>query len=240
MIPRHLPFWKFNTVDPTWPWFTRSCLKSHEWTVAKLGTTVHDNIFEVLIAESLSYLYSWLPTVLFYLHRGTSHIGSCWHVFSGWAALGLSFRECKRRNDQICPFSSEDNVFINPWFQTTLFQIIAVAATVTVVIWQFAGWTSPIPLLLIISMSTDHMPPLLTKYGVYNADKYFSRNKQLCQLWIIMVWGRIYPTKLRFPNIAHDLRCLKTSQNTSIADPAAIMRWPLYTRLISWTPKTAL
>ena len=39
--------------------------------------------------------------------------------------------------------------------------------------------------------------------------------------------GRIYPTKLRFPNIAQDPRCLKTSQNTSIADTAAITRWPL-------------
>ena len=52
-------------------------------------------------------------------------------------------------------------------------------------------------------------------------------NSQLCQLWIVTVWDRIYPTKLRFPNIAHDPRCLKTSQNTSIADPAAITWWPL-------------
>ena len=32
-----------------------------------------------------------------------SHIGSCWHVFSGRA--GLSFREHKRRNGEICPCS---------------------------------------------------------------------------------------------------------------------------------------
>ena len=108
------PFWKLYTVDPTSPWFTRSCMKSHEWTFTKLGTTTHDNIFEVLIAGSLSSLYSWLPTALFYLHRGTSHIGSCWHIFSGRTALGLSFRECKRRNDQICPFSSVDNVLLTP------------------------------------------------------------------------------------------------------------------------------
>ena len=69
--------WKLYTVDPTSPWFTWSCMKSHEWTFAKLGTTAHDNIFEVLIAGSFSSLYSWLPTALFYLHRGTSHIGSC-------------------------------------------------------------------------------------------------------------------------------------------------------------------
>ena len=66
------------TLDPTSPWFMPLRLKSHEWTFAKLRTTVHDNIFEVLIAGSLSSLYSWLPTALFYLHRGASHIGSCW------------------------------------------------------------------------------------------------------------------------------------------------------------------
>ena len=139
------PFWKFDTVDPTSPWFTRSCMKSHEWTFAKLGKTVHGNIFGVLIAGSLSSLYSWLPTALFYLHRGTSHIGSCRHVFSGRA--------------------------------TALFLIIAIAATSAAVIWQFAGWISQIRLWLIISISTDYIPPLLTKYGVYNADKCFSRNK---------------------------------------------------------------
>ena len=140
---QHPPFWKLYTVDPTSPWFTRSCMKSHEWTFAKLGTTAHDNIFEVLIAGSLSSLYSWLPTALFYLHRGTSHIGSCWHVFSGRAALGLSFRERKPRNDQICPFSSEDNVLLTRGSR----------------------------------LYPDYIPPLLTKYGVYTADKYFSRNK---------------------------------------------------------------
>ena len=103
MVPRRPPFWKFDTVDPTSPWFTRSCMKTHKWTFAKVGATVHDNIFEVLIAGSLSYLYSWLPIALFYMHRGTSHIGSCWQVFSGRA--GLSFREHKRRNGKICPCS---------------------------------------------------------------------------------------------------------------------------------------
>ena len=53
---------------------------------------------------------SMAPDPFVDLHRGTSPIGSCWHVFSGRTALGLSFRECKRRTAQICPFSSEDNV----------------------------------------------------------------------------------------------------------------------------------
>ena len=112
MVPRRPPFWKFDMVDPTSPWFTPSCMKTHEWTFAKVGTIVHDNISEVLIAGSLSYLYSWLPIALFYLHRGTSHIGICWHVFSGQAAIGLSFREHKRRDGEICPFSFEGNVLL--------------------------------------------------------------------------------------------------------------------------------
>ena len=35
--------------------------------------------------------------------------------------------------------------FINPWIQTALFLIIAIAATSAAVSWQFAGWISPIP-----------------------------------------------------------------------------------------------
>ena len=143
MVPRRPPFWKFDTVDPTSPWFTRSCMKTHEWTFAKVGATVHDNIFEVLIAGSLSYLYSWLPIALFYMHRGTSHIGSCWHVFSGRA--GLSFHEHKRRNGEICPCSCSASKAMFYWPVTALFLIIAIAATSAAVSWQFAGWISPIP-----------------------------------------------------------------------------------------------
>ena len=50
--------------------------------------------------------------------------------------------------------------FINRWIQTTLFPIITIAATSVIttttsaaVIWQSAGWISPIPLRLIISIS---------------------------------------------------------------------------------------
>ena len=35
--------------------------------------------------------------------------------------------------------------FINPWIQTALFLIIAIAATSAAVSWQFAGWISQIP-----------------------------------------------------------------------------------------------
>ena len=155
---KHPPFWKFDTVDPTSPWFTRSCMKSHEWTFAKVGTTVHEDIFEVLIVGSLSCLYSWLPTALFYLHRGTSHIGSCWHVFSGRAALGLPFREFMRawklRNLSV---RFRRQCFINPWIQTALFLIITIATTSAAVIWQIGfagqGWILPIPLRLIILIS---------------------------------------------------------------------------------------
>ena len=67
--------------------------------------------------------------------------------------------------------------FINPWIQTALFLIIAIAATSAAVSWQFAGCISLILFGLVISISTDYIPALLTKYGVYNAVKYFNRNK---------------------------------------------------------------
>ena len=128
MVPRHPPFWKFDTVDPTSPWFTRSCMKTHEWTFAKVGATVHDNIFEVLIAGSLSYLYSWLPIALLYLHRGTSHIGSCSHCFLGadchFANTSVEMAKFVRSAVQL-----RRQCFINPWIQTTLFLMIAIAAT---------------------------------------------------------------------------------------------------------------
>ena len=145
MVPRRPPFWKFDTVDPTSPWFTRSCMKTHEWTFAKVGETVHDNICEVLIAGSLSYLYSWLPIALFYMHCGTSHIGNV-DMFS-WGG-----RDCHFANTSVemakfvcAAVQLRRQCFINPWIQTALFLIIASAATSAAVSWQFAGWISPIP-----------------------------------------------------------------------------------------------
>ena len=147
MVPRRPPFWKFDTVDPSSPWFTRSCMKTHKWTFAKVGPTVHDNIFKVLIAGSLSYLYSWLPIALFYLHRGTSHIGSCWHVFSGGRPLDCHFANTSVEMATFVRSAVQlrRQCFINPWIQTALFLIIAIAAASAAVSWQFAGWISPIP-----------------------------------------------------------------------------------------------
>ena len=92
--------------------------------------------------------------------------------FSWRAALGLSFRDHKRRNGQICPFRFEDIILltVDPG------RVISNHRR-QLSVEQFAGWISPIPLQLIISISTDYIPPLLTKYGVYNAVKCFSRNK---------------------------------------------------------------
>ena len=55
--------------------------------------------------------------------------------------------------------------FINPWIQTALFLIIAIAATSAAVSWLFRRFHH------------DYIPPLLTKYDVCNAVKCFSRNK---------------------------------------------------------------
>ena len=148
MVPRRPPFWKFDTVDPTSPWFTRSCMKTHEWTFAKVGATVHDNIFEVLIAGSLSYLYSWLPIALFpVLHasRSKSHR----EVVDMFSRGG---RDCHFANTSVemakfvrAAVQLRRQCFINSWIQTALFLIIAIAATSAAVSWQFAGWISPIP-----------------------------------------------------------------------------------------------
>ena len=150
MVPRRPPFWKFDTVDPTSPWFTRSCMKTHEWTFAKVGATVHGNIFEVLIAGSL-----WYPICI---HGSRSRCftciaeqvtsESCWPVdmFSrGW-------RDCHFANTSVemakfvrAAVQLRRQCFINPWIQTALFLIIAIVATSAAVSWQFAGWISPIP-----------------------------------------------------------------------------------------------
>ena len=148
MVPRRPPFWKFDTVDPTSPWFARLCVKTHEWTFAKVGATVHDNIFEVLIAGSLSYLYSWLPIALFYMHRGTSHQVTS-EVVDMFSQGG---RDCHFANTSVemakfvrAAVQLLRQCFINPWIQTALFLIIAIVATSAAVSWQFAGWISPIP-----------------------------------------------------------------------------------------------
>ena len=127
---------------------------------------IHDNIFKVLIAGSLSYLYSWLPTVLFYLHRGTSLIGSCWHVSRGGRPLACHFANTSLEMAKNCLFSFEDIILLTEQQPRRQLSVE-----------QFAGWILPIPLRLIITISTDYIPPLLTKYGVYNAVKCFSRNK---------------------------------------------------------------
>ena len=56
--------------------------------------------------------------------------------------------------------------FINPWIQTALFLIIAIVAT-SAVDSLLGGFRR---------FHHDYIPPLLTKYGVYNAVKCFSRN----------------------------------------------------------------
>ena len=96
---------------------------------------------------------------------------------SGRPFNGMSFREHKRRNGQNLSIQLRRQCFIKSWIQVALFLIIVIEATSANVSWQFVGQISQIPLWLIVSISTDYVPPLLTKCGVYNVDKYFSRNK---------------------------------------------------------------
>ena len=67
--------------------------------------------------------------------------------------------------------------FINLWTQTMLFLIIGIAASSAAVSWQFAEWILPNLLRLVISISTDYIPSLLTKYGVHVVVKYCSKCK---------------------------------------------------------------
>ena len=160
-------------------------MKSHEWTFAKVGTTVHNNIFEVLTAGWLSYPYSWLPTVLFYLHRGrgTSEVVNMFSWGGGGRPMACHFANARVEMAKfVC--SASKTIFYQPVDPDRVIsnhRYSQIAAMSAAVIWQFAGWISPIPLRaevrLIISISTDYIPSLLTKYGVYNADKYFIRNK---------------------------------------------------------------
>ena len=71
MVPRHLPFWKFDTVDPTSPWFTRSCMKSQNGQsrkLAQLSMTIFSKFW------SLSYLYSWPLCFTCIAEQGTSEV----------------------------------------------------------------------------------------------------------------------------------------------------------------------
>ena len=131
---QRLPFWKFDIVDPNSSWFTRSCMKSHERTFAKVDKAVHDNIFEVLIAGSLPYLYSWPPTTLSYLHRRTSLIGSCWHVFRVGRPLACHFAKTSAEMTKFVRSASK-TLFYQPWIQTALFLIIAIAVASAAVSW---------------------------------------------------------------------------------------------------------
>ena len=151
-------------------WNARSCMKSHERTFTKVDKAVHDNIFEVLIAGSLSNLYSWLPIALFYLHRGTSLIGRYWHVSWGGRPLACHFANTSAEMAKFVR-SALKTLFYLPWIQAALILIFVIAAASAAVTWavcqvDFADYTS---------ISTDYIPPLLTNYGVYNAVKCLAR-----------------------------------------------------------------
>ena len=91
--------------------------------------------FRSLIAGSLSYLYSWLPTALFYLHQGTSLIGSCWHVSRGGRPLACHFANTSVEMAKFVR-SALKTLFYKPWIQATLFLIIAIAAASAAVSWE--------------------------------------------------------------------------------------------------------
>ena len=105
-------------------------LRDRAWIVmnghSQSDWAVYDNIFEVLFAGSLSYLYSWLPTALFYLHRGTSLIQSCWHVSRGGRPLASHFTSTSIEMTKFV-HSALKTLFYYPWTQAALFLIILIS-----------------------------------------------------------------------------------------------------------------
>ena len=135
MVFRHPPFWKFDTVDLTSPWFMQSCMKCHNWKFVKIGITVHDNIFKVLITGWLSYIC---------IHGSGARCSTCIaeqitsKKLLTWCFLGRPLachfaNTSIHGNGQICPFSFKFHDFSmtfddfskfhdSPWlFQKILF-----------------------------------------------------------------------------------------------------------------------
>ena len=95
--------------------------------------------------------------------------------FSGQAALGLSFHEHKHRNGLFYPFSFEDIILLTVDPGRVISNHRDSSRVGSCQLSSLLGGFRRFH--LIISISTDYIPPLLTKYGVYNAVKCFSRNK---------------------------------------------------------------
>ena len=138
----------------------------HSRKLAQLSMTIFSKFwsrdhYPICIHGSRSRCFTW--------SRNKSH----WEVVDMFSRGG---RDCHFANTSVemakfvhAAVQLRRQCFINPWIQTALFLIIAIAATSAAVSWQFAGWISLIPPRL--------YSPLLTKYGVCNAVKCFSRNK---------------------------------------------------------------
>ena len=83
---------------------------------------------------------------VFYLHRGTSLIGSCWYVSRGGRPLACHFANTSVEMAQFVR-SALKTLFYKPWIQAALFLIIAIAAASAAVSWavcrvDFADSTS--------------------------------------------------------------------------------------------------
>ena len=149
------------TVDLILLWFTQLCMESDQWKFTKVSTAVHDNIFGVLIAWLVSYLYSWLLSTLLYLHHGTSHIVN---NFTGGFWPVIFFYSSTWENGINCPFCFEDSVFVTHGSQVHYFWLSCTRQIGSC--WQFAGWISAIPVRPVILILMNHILLLLSKYGV--------------------------------------------------------------------------
>ena len=161
MVPRRPPFWKFDTVDPTSPWFTHRTVRGGIPYSSMVYAIVHENP-RMDIRESwrnCPWQYFWSfdrgiiilsvfmapDRVVLHASRNKSHR----EVVDMFSRGG---RDCHFANTSVemakfvhSAVQLRRQCFINPWIQTALFLIIVIAATSATVSWQVAGWISPIP-----------------------------------------------------------------------------------------------
>ena len=147
MVPRHPPFWKFT------PWIQlRHGLRDRAWKptnghsrkLAQLSMTIFSKFwlrdyYPICIHGSRSRRFTCIA------EQVTSEVVD---MFSrGGRPLDCHFANTRVEMAKFVRSAVQHRrqCFINPWIQTALFLIIAIAATSAAVSWQFAGWISPIP-----------------------------------------------------------------------------------------------
>ena len=148
--------------------------KGNSWKLSRLSMTIFFKFWSRDCCR-ICINSSWTCCCTCIVEQVTSEVVD---KMLSWVTLGLSYSEHKLvwkwTNLSVQLWRQ---CLVNPWILTVLFLIITIAAMSAAVSLQFARGD------FADSISTGHFhfnrlySTLLTKYGVYNAVKYFSRNK---------------------------------------------------------------